>query len=394
MAGKKIQSAKRKRFINNSIVHVILAILAVIWVFPIVWVVLTSFRAEQGSYVSTFLPQSYTLDNYIRLFTDTTILNFPQMFMNTLFIAVFSCILSTFYVLAVSYCLSRLRFKLRKPYMNMAMILGLFPGFMSMIAVYFILKAIGLTEGNLIKLALILVYSGGAGLSFQIAKGFFDTVPFAVDEAALLDGCTRWQIFTKITLPLSKPIVIYTVLTAFMSPWLDFIFAKVICRANSDQYTIAIVSVGKIKEKYLNAGIAEYAKRLSRYCKLTFCQVADEKTPDRASDALNEQIKDTEGQRLLKRIREQDYVIALAIDGNMVDSVELSRKIGQLGVEGRSSIAFVIGGSLGLSDAVLQRADYRLSFSRMTFPHQLMQMILLEQIYRGFRILNNEPYHK
>ena len=222
MAGKKIQSAKRKRFINNSIVHVILAILAVIWVFPIVWVVLTSFRAEQGSYVSTFLPQSYTLDNYIRLFTDTTILNFPQMFMNTLFIAICSCILSTFYVLAVSYCLSRLRFKLRKPYMNMAMILGLFPGFMSMIAVYFILKAIGLTEGSLIKLALILVYSGGAGLSFQIAKGFFDTVPFAVDEAALLDGCTRWQIFTKITLPLSKPIVIYTVLTSFMSPWLDF----------------------------------------------------------------------------------------------------------------------------------------------------------------------------
>lgn len=157
---------------------------------------------------------------------------------------------------------------------------------------------------------------------------------------------------------------------------------------------IRILSVGKIKEKYLNAGIAEYAKRLSRYCKLTFCQVADEKTPERASDALNEQIKDTEGQRLLKHIREQDYVIALAIDGNMLDSVELSRKIGQLGVEGRSSIAFVIGGSLGLSDAVLQRADYRLSFSRMTFPHQLMQMILLEQIYRGFRILNNEPYHK
>ena len=157
---------------------------------------------------------------------------------------------------------------------------------------------------------------------------------------------------------------------------------------------IRILSVGKIKEKYLNAGIAEYAKRLSRYCKLTFCQVADEKTPDRASDALNEQIKDTEGQRLLKHIREQDYVIALAIDGNMLDSVELSRKIGQLGVEGRSSIAFVIGGSLGLSDAVLQRAEYRLSFSRMTFPHQLMQMILLEQIYRGFRILNNEPYHK
>ena len=253
MAGKKFQSAKRKRFINNSIVHVVLAVLAAIWVFPILWVILTSFRAEKGSYVSTFFPKAFTLDNYTKLFTDTTILNFPQMFMNTLFIAICSCILATFYVLAVSYCLSRLKFKLRKPYMNMARILGLFPGFMSMIAVYFILKALGMTEGNLIKLALILVYSGGAGLSFQIAKGFFDTVPVAVDEAALLDGCTRWQIFTKITLPLSKPIVIYTVLTSFMSPWLDFIFAKVICRANSDQYTIAIGLWKMLEKEYIDS---------------------------------------------------------------------------------------------------------------------------------------------
>lgn len=226
MAAGKVRSAKKRRFIHNTIVHVVLAILALIWVFPILWVILTSFRAEKGSYVSTFFPQSFTLDNYVRLFTDTSILNFPQMFANTLFIAVCSCILSTFYVLAVSYCLSRLKFKLRKPYMNMAMILGLFPGFMSMVAVYFILKAIGLTEGNLIKVALILCYSGGAGLGFQIAKGFFDTIPIAVDEAALLDGCTRWQIFSRITLPLSKPIIIYTVLTSFMAPWLDFILPK------------------------------------------------------------------------------------------------------------------------------------------------------------------------
>ena len=252
MNGKKYASAKRKRLINNTVVHVILAILAVIWVFPILWVILTSFRAEKGSYVSTFFPQSYTLDNYIKLFTDTTILNFPQMFMNTLFISICSCILATFYTLAVSYCLSRLRFRLRKPYMNMAMILGLFPGFMSMIAVYFILKALGLTEGNLIRVALILVYSGGAGLGFQIAKGFFDTIPFAIDEAALLDGCTRWQIFSKITLPLSKPIIIYTVLTAFMSPWLDFIFAKVICRANSDQYTVAIGLWKMLEKEYID----------------------------------------------------------------------------------------------------------------------------------------------
>ena len=157
---------------------------------------------------------------------------------------------------------------------------------------------------------------------------------------------------------------------------------------------IRIVTVGKIKEKYLNDGIAEYAKRLSRYCKLTFCQVTDEKTPDKASDALNEQIKNTEAQRLMKQIREQDYVIALALDGKMLDSIELSQKISRLGVEGKSSIAFVIGGSLGLGDEVLRRADYKLSFSKMTFPHQLMRVILLEQIYRSYRIMTNQPYHK
>lgn len=259
MAAAKYKSAKTKRFVNNTIVHVSLAILAFIWVFPIIWVVFTSFRAEKGSYVSTFLPRSYTLDNYIKLFTDTSILNFPRMFMNTLIIAIFSCLIATFYTLAVSYCLSRLKFKLRKPYMNMAMILGLFPGFMSMVAVYFILKAAGLTEGNLIRVALILCYSGGAGLGFQIAKGFFDTIPYAVDEAAILDGCTKWQVFTKVTLPLSKPIIVYTVLTAFMAPWLDFIFAKVICRANSDQYTIAIGLWKMLEKEYIDSWYTSFA---------------------------------------------------------------------------------------------------------------------------------------
>ena len=157
---------------------------------------------------------------------------------------------------------------------------------------------------------------------------------------------------------------------------------------------IRILSVGKIKERHLNDAISEYAKRLSRYCKLTFIQVADEKTPDKASEALNRQIKETEGQRLLKNIREQDYVIALAIEGKMPDSVELSEKIQKLGVSGKSSLVFVIGGSLGLSADVLSRANEKISFSRMTFPHQLMQVILLEQIYRSYRIMNNEPYHK
>ena len=157
---------------------------------------------------------------------------------------------------------------------------------------------------------------------------------------------------------------------------------------------ITLVTVGKIKEKFYTDAIAEYAKRLSRYCKLEIIQVADEKTPDKASEAEEQQIKDKEGKRILEQIKDGAFMIALAIDGKMLDSVELSEKIEKLGVSGISSIAFVIGGSLGLSDRVLKRADYKLSFSKMTFPHQLMQMILLEQIYRSYRIMNHEPYHK
>ncbi len=156
--------------VSNFFIHVFLAMLAAVWVLPIFWIILTSFRAEPGSYVSTFFPKGYTLANYIKLFTDRNVLNFPRMFGNTLIIAVFTCIISTFFVLSVSYSLSRMRFKLRKPYMNLAMILGLFPGFMAMIAEYYILKALGLTEGSAVRLALIIVYSAGTGLGFQIAN--------------------------------------------------------------------------------------------------------------------------------------------------------------------------------------------------------------------------------
>ncbi|MEE0966873.1 MAG: ABC transporter permease subunit [Bacilli bacterium] len=237
---KKIKSYSRKRKITNIFVHLGLAVLAVIWVLPIFWVILTSFRAERGSYVTTFFPKSYTIDNYVRLFTETNVLDFPQMFMNTLIIAIFSCLISCFFVLSVAYCTSRLRFKMRKPLMNISMILGLFPGFMSMIAVYYILKAVGLSEGAMIRVALILVYSAGSGTGFYVAKGFFDTIPKALDEAAYIDGATKWQVFTKITMPLSKPIIVYTALSAFLAPWVDFIFAKVICRAEASQFTVAI----------------------------------------------------------------------------------------------------------------------------------------------------------
>lgn len=157
---------------------------------------------------------------------------------------------------------------------------------------------------------------------------------------------------------------------------------------------ITCITVGKIKEKYFTMAIGEYAKRLSRYCKLEIIELPDEKTPDNASALMEEQIKQKEGERIQKAIKDDAYVIALAIEGKQMDSVELSEKLAKLGVDGNSHITFIIGGSLGLSKEVLARADEKLSFSKMTFPHQLMRVILLEQIYRAYRIQYGEPYHK
>ena len=243
---------KRKKKVRNIFAHLFLTVLAIVWVSPLFWIVITSFRAQKGAYTSSFFPEKYTFDNYIKLFTDTNILNFPRMFTNTLIIAIFSCIISTFFVLSVAYCMSRLKFKLRKPMMNIAMILGLFPAFMAMVAVYYILKAIGLSEGAMIRVALVLVYSGSAGIQFYIAKGFFDTIPKGIDEAARIDGANRWKVFTKITIPLSKPIIVYTVLTSFIAPWVDFIFARVICRANADYYTVAIGLWQMLEKEYVD----------------------------------------------------------------------------------------------------------------------------------------------
>lgn len=251
---KQVSSGtKIRKKIVNVLIHVLLAILAFIWVLPIFWVILTSFRAEKGSYVTTFFPKTYTFDNYIRLFTDTSILNYPRMFMNTFVIAIFTCIISTVFVLSVAYCMSRMRFKMRKPFMNIAMILGLFPSFMSMIAVYYILKALNLADGSMIRVALIIVFSAGTGTGFYVAKGFFDTVPKALDEATIIDGATRWQVFTQITVPLSKPIIVYTILTSFMSPWIDFIFAKVICRADAQYYTVSIGLWKMLEKEYIDS---------------------------------------------------------------------------------------------------------------------------------------------
>lgn len=157
---------------------------------------------------------------------------------------------------------------------------------------------------------------------------------------------------------------------------------------------ITLICVGKLKEKYWTLGVEEYSKRLRRYCNLEILELPDEKTPDNAGEGMEEIIKKKEGERILKALKEDSFCIALAIEGTMLSSEELAGKIEQLGVSGTSHISFIIGGSLGLSDEVLKRADYKLSFSKMTFPHQLMRVVLLEQIYRSYRINNNEPYHK
>ena len=249
---KKVSSgAKVRKIIGNIFVYIILTVLSIIWLFPIVWIVLISFKKDKGMYMSTLFPKEYWFGNYKKLFTDTNIINFPQMFLNTLIIAVFCCIISTFFGLCVSYVMSRMRFRMRRPFMNIALILGMFPGFMSMIATYYILKSIGLTQGSMIRIALIMVYSGGSGLGFYIAKGFFDTIPKSVDEAAYIDGATRWQVFTRITIPLSKPIIVYTVLNSFMGPWLDFIFCKVICGTDQRFYTVSVGLWNMLEKEYV-----------------------------------------------------------------------------------------------------------------------------------------------
>lgn len=241
-----------KRTIVNSLSHVLLAVLSFIWVLPIFYVLLTSFRKEGGSYKSYIWPKGFTLDNYKNLFKPTSQIDFARWFTNTLVIALISTVIAAFFVLCVSYCMSRLKFKMRKPFMNVALVMGMFPGFMSMIAVYYILKGLGFLEtGTLKQIALIMVYSGGAGLGFYMAKGFFDTIPASIDEAAYIDGADKWSTFLHVTLPMSKPIITYTLLTAFMGPWVDYIFAKVIMGQDTKYYTIAIGLWTMLEKEYL-----------------------------------------------------------------------------------------------------------------------------------------------
>ena len=233
-ASQKTGYAAKQKTVN-IIVYIILAVMAFIWIMPIVWLVLQSFRGEPGTYTAYILPKQWTFDNYINLFTNEKF-PFGKWFGNTLLVAICSCFISTLFTLMVSYVLSRLRFKSRKAFLNLGLILGMFPGFMSMAATYAIMEAIGLKQ-NLF--ALVIVYSAGAALGYQISKGYFDTISRSLDEAAKIDGATKSQIFWKIILPLSKPIIVYTALTTFIGPWTDYIFVSYFMKDNVDNYTVA-----------------------------------------------------------------------------------------------------------------------------------------------------------
>ena len=236
---KKFRSKKAAERGANAAIYRILVIISVIWLFPFFFLVIQSLRGEEGASTMYFWPQQWTFDNYIGLFTDTDKFNFPRWYGITLVISVVVTLIQTTIVLITSYALSRLRFKMRKPLMNLMLVLGMFPGFMSMTAVYFILKLVGLTQ-NMGLVGLILVYVASSCMGYYICKGFFDTIPKSLDEAARIDGANRQTVFFKIILPLAKPIIIYTILTAFMAPWGEYMFASLIVNGDPDNFNIAV----------------------------------------------------------------------------------------------------------------------------------------------------------
>lgn len=225
--------------------HLVLLALAIFWLIPIIWLVLNSFSTSNAMSISHFFPQGYTLDQYRKLLFQTDAANqFPTWMLNTTIIAVFNCIISTIFVLMVAYVMSRMRFPARKPLMNLGMIITLFPGFLSMIAIYFIMKTFNMTNSHL---GLILVYSGSSGLGYLIAKGFFDTIPVSMSEAAKLDGASENLIFWRIIVPMSKPIIVYTIINAFLAPWMDFIFAKIMLNSGiASDWTVALGLFGML----------------------------------------------------------------------------------------------------------------------------------------------------
>lgn len=249
--------AKTKKAFGVLGHNLFLLVLAVIWLIPVVWLVVSSFAKYTGPNTTSFFPKEWSVDAYKNLlFGADTVAMFPTWFKNTLIVAIFSCIISSLFTLMVAYVMSCMRFKMRKPLMNVAVIINLFPGMLSMIAVYFVLKQLNLTNSHL---GLILVYSASSGLGYLIAKGFFDTVPAALREAAYIDGATEAQIFARVVIPLSRPIIVYTIINSFMAPWMDFVFAKIILNAGiAENWTVAIGLYRMLDKSLINTYFTQF----------------------------------------------------------------------------------------------------------------------------------------
>ncbi len=241
--------AKASRRLGNGIVYAVLVMITIIWLFPFLGIVLESFRVESTSMSGYLIPKQFGLDNYKRLLETT---DFMLWFKNTAIMGIATAFIQTFFVLSMSYVLSRLRFKGRKGLMNFMLILGMFPGFLTMILIYKVFSDAGLTMQNA-PLGLIIVYCASSGMGYYVSKGFFDTIPKSLDEAARVDGATRWQVFYKVIMPLSKPIVIYTILMGFMAPWGDFMMASYIIHENSAGMNVAVGMYEWLSRANLNA---------------------------------------------------------------------------------------------------------------------------------------------
>lgn len=243
-ADRKNSSMKAKRIVSNTIIYVILVVVSIIWVFPFIYLLLQSFRGESTHVVDYLIPKQWTFKNYLDLFDFSGTYPFMRWYLTTLCISLTSCVFQTILVLMTSYCLSRMRFKGRKSIMKLILIIGMFPGFLTMIAIYYVVKQLGLIGNDAPifggPLALILIYVAGSATQYYIVKGFFDTIPKSLDEAAMIDGANRNTIFWKIILPLSKPIIIYTILITFVAPWGDFMMSSYLLGNRSETWTVAV----------------------------------------------------------------------------------------------------------------------------------------------------------
>ncbi len=237
--------------------HIVLAVVAAIWLIPILWLVVTAFSGYKGINIAHFFPTTYSMDNFKQLLTQPdSVVQYGAWFKNTLVIAIFTCIISTIFVVMVAYAMSCLRFKGRKQMMSFSLILNMFPGPLLMIAIYFIMKMLGLTNSHV---GMIIVYSAGSGLGFLIVKGFMDTIPVSLREAARLEGANEATIFTKVVVPLCKPIIVYQVISSFLIPWGDFVFAKLILNSGvSSDWTIAIGLYNMLEKSLINKYFAVF----------------------------------------------------------------------------------------------------------------------------------------